>query len=469
MAIDSGPGEASWPVVIPPSPGDKGIRFGEKWDYNGPDHGASVISVGFGSGSSGPSGVKGGFALGPGFDAQVRPFAIRGWTADRMITGFTMLFSMKEFDDVKVINFSEGIYVGSGVVDTLSNGIDANAFKEVIRRLTVDSGKILVTTAGNDSRLIRGPSALKYPACWAPAKGTRKSILPTNTDRFANVVTVGGTARPSSPGLAEQAYSGTAYGSEVSVSAPGEQVPVWNPSDNVVEALTGTSIAAPFVCGTITQLFSINPKLSPLQAIEIVEATADAVNDGAMDTARPNWQGYGRVNVWKAFLTAANEGRLANNHQEDSSNPFSLPIHSGMPTDQTWYGFRVMTVQQGARIFLGDTQLKDDCLTIAQTMPARTGASSANDVVSYLAVAGNGSSTIPWGETALRTLNVEVRYLVNFTMRYDQMNGKTLKVLPPSGDTPIFEIALNPQQILTNHPETISVAYDDYVFTIIQK
>ena len=69
--------------------------------------------------------------------------------------------------------------------------------------------------------------------------------------------------------------------------------------------MSGTSMSAPFVTGTIAYLLSINPELTGYQIKTILERTADKIDKkssyGKYDSRGfSKWYGYGRVNVLKA-------------------------------------------------------------------------------------------------------------------------------------------------------------------------
>ncbi len=106
-------------------------------------------------------------------------------------------------------------------------------------------------------------------------------------------------------------------GSWISVCAPGESIYScgnggnnWsNYSSPDVKSsyrwMSGTSMSAPFVTGTIAYLLSINPELTGYQIKTILERTADKIDKkssyGKYDSRGfSKWYGYGRVNVLKA-------------------------------------------------------------------------------------------------------------------------------------------------------------------------
>ena len=109
-------------------------------------------------------------------------------------------------------------------------------------------------------------------------------------------------------------------GSWISVCAPGESIyscgnggSSWsNPTSPEVKKsyrwMSGTSMATPFVTGTITYLLSIRPDLSAYQLKTILENTADKIDRGSPygqydSRGFSKWYGYGRVNVLKAAET----------------------------------------------------------------------------------------------------------------------------------------------------------------------
>lgn len=89
-------------------------------------------------------------------------------------------------------------------------------------------------------------------------------------------------------------------GAWISVSAPGDGIKSCGIyGDNSYETMSGTSMATPFVTGTIAYLLSFTGAhdLTPYQIKALLEKTADKV-DGA--TGFTDRLGHGRVNVYKA-------------------------------------------------------------------------------------------------------------------------------------------------------------------------
>ena len=71
--------------------------------------------------------------------------------------------------------------------------------------------------------------------------------------------------------------------------------------------MSGTSMATPFVTGTVAYLLTFNPQLKPMQVVALLEKTADKVDATNRDplgkydeNGFSKWYGYGRVNVYRA-------------------------------------------------------------------------------------------------------------------------------------------------------------------------
>jgi thermitase len=86
-------------------------------------------------------------------------------------------------------------------------------------------------------------------------------------------------------------------GSFISVSAPGYDIySVGYDADDSYIDMSGTSMAAPFVTGTVAYLLTFNPTLKPDQIKTILESTANDMGAAGWDEDT----GYGQVDVKKA-------------------------------------------------------------------------------------------------------------------------------------------------------------------------
>ena len=98
-------------------------------------------------------------------------------------------------------------------------------------------------------------------------------------------------------------------GEWISCVAPGENIMSLSAqSNNEYVCFNGTSMAAPFVTGTVAYLASLNPTLSPYEVKSIIEKTADKILGNETFNIE---RGYGRVNVYKA-AKMAKEGNSGN-------------------------------------------------------------------------------------------------------------------------------------------------------------
>ena len=128
---------------------------------------------------------------------------------------------------------------------------------------------------------------------------------------------------------------------EVTVCAPGYGIMVATPSVNEAGnavswpyygSACGTSFSTPIVAGVCALMKSVNPKLTPREAKEILKKTADPVADAAKF---PNGVGAGRVNAYKA-VKAAGTRSYSNTTLSSSKN-----LSAG-------YGFNLKNVKIGS-------------------------------------------------------------------------------------------------------------------------
>lgn len=94
---------------------------------------------------------------------------------------------------------------------------------------------------------------------------------------------------------------GSNYGSALDLVAPGEAIyttcNVGQCSNSSYVYLSGTSLAAPFVSGTVGLLYSLNPNLTPDQVQQILQKGAKDIGAPGIDTET----GYGRLDAYRAI------------------------------------------------------------------------------------------------------------------------------------------------------------------------
>lgn len=187
-----------------------------------------------------------------------------------------------------------------------SGGGDDNQFKRDACRYANDRGAILCAATGNN---YSGP--VKSPAL-------HSLVLP-------NVIAVGATDST------DVVANFSNVGPEVTVVAPGVGIlstsptyPVTIPFDLNYASISGTSMATPFVTGSVALILSVYPYLSCHQVRECLKATAKKLSpDIDFD---PSW-GYGRIDIARALEEARRVAHWA------ILTPFVAMIQAGIPNN----------------------------------------------------------------------------------------------------------------------------------------
>ncbi len=113
-------------------------------------------------------------------------------------------------------------------------------------------------------------------------------------------------------------------GNFISVSAPGYNIySTGNGTSDTYLDMSGTSMAAPFVTGTVAYLLTFNPTLKPDQIRSIIESTATDIGASGWDEDT----GYGLVNV-KAAAQILNGGIIPNLGATYSTKTVSVYVNN---------------------------------------------------------------------------------------------------------------------------------------------
>lgn len=107
----------------------------------------------------------------------------------------------------------------------------------------------------------------------------------------------------------ESSSTGSNYGSGIDLVAPG--VDVFTTFTYTYGNETGTSVASPFVAGTVALMRSMNSSLSPSQIRDILQKTATKISGYTYNSSGWNSEvGYGVLNAFAAVLGACNTSFL---------------------------------------------------------------------------------------------------------------------------------------------------------------
>jgi thermitase len=216
----------------------------------------------------------------------------------------------------------------------------------------LDENIMVVASMGNS-----GFNAPQYPAA------------------YTGVLAVGATKADGSK------VSFSTSGNFISVSAPGYNIySTCNGASDAYIDMSGTSMAAPFVTGTVAYLLSFNPALKPDQIKAILESTA-------IDIGAEGWDedtGYGLVNV-KAAAQILNGGTIPDQGATYSTKTASVYVKntnanydSGIPgyksavTGQTVYLYDADDAYVCLGITNADTGVAEFKLLKPGTYTART-------------------------------------------------------------------------------------------------
>ncbi|TEU15952.1 MAG: hypothetical protein E3J25_03285, partial [Anaerolineales bacterium] len=289
-------------------------------------HGTHVNAAAAGRGNgllAAPAGEGKGI-LGTGRHVRVRPFKRGAW--DQSV--YAILGAILD-PDVDVINTSWGAtgaarrdsFTAAGIQGLIVNVVD----------LARASGKIWVAAGANDGADSGGTS---FPDDFAPRRdGGRTRTAATPLVMKICSTETAGTVDGQRVRGPEQLSDFSSFGNRQSATAPGGDVMLPHRTTGVLERDDGCSFAAPVVAGLAAEMIyldknffpSLPPTFTPLQIIEIIEATADdlGTTEKAVNTPRPNdspgngrdnFFGHGRINVWKALLSVANEALASASH-----------------------------------------------------------------------------------------------------------------------------------------------------------
>ena len=203
-------------------------------------------------------------------------------------------------NDSRVLNISMGypkdLIMSNAEIDTA-----ANILRPLLENYISDN-RIVVISAGNEA----DNTTNRMLAALGPVRGIDRNAAGTalinrgtmvvSATAFFDIIYPDETTMENFPAWFSN------YGPNVSVSAPGESVPVLKGDLEHWDLKDGTSFSAPYVAGLAAEMFALDEKATNAEIASIIEKTADGI-----ETQKPNdYIGYGRINAWKAILTLLN-------------------------------------------------------------------------------------------------------------------------------------------------------------------
>jgi len=161
---------------------------------------------------------------------------------------------------------------GAKVINlSLGGSSPSSVMESAINYAINDKGCIIVAAAGNEG------SSVSYPA------------------KYSGVMAIGAT------NSSDSIWSGSNFGPEISVVAPGVSIYTTYNNGGYITA-TGTSLATPYVTGLASLLWSIDPNSTNEQIKNLIKNNADKVS-GMGGNNFTNYYGYGRINAYKSFTS----------------------------------------------------------------------------------------------------------------------------------------------------------------------
>jgi len=202
---------------------------------------------------------------------------------------------------IKSIDYA--ILKGANIINLSFVGFGYSRGLEDALRRARRAGVLVVAPAGNEQATSQGinlNSRPIYPACYRDTDGKKLVVGVAATD-----------------GIDQKAnFSG--YGSNcIDIAAPGVSfytTTVYAPDKSTEGRFfnqyydgywSGTSMAVPLISGSLALIQGSNPGMAPERAVEIMQRTADNLND--LNPEYINQLGSGRVNLTQAIFEASNQ------------------------------------------------------------------------------------------------------------------------------------------------------------------
>ena len=457
------------------------------------DHGTAVAHLAAGAGQR---------ILGTGKDIAIRPIKASGNMDPRRYTQGLQVAAADAAVRVIVLEYQTGwydfnhdgavtnIFVAqpSGPANELQTAVNAlnNArphwLPAINALLVANPTKILVIPAGNASQntafsILAPPQATAFGNIGglfnAPTRGGRVAGAANSL-----VMGIGNATLTAMPLGQEQRDSDSNFGPQISVTSLSQNVPSLDPSQNF-RFFGGTSGAAPQVAGLAGELIYLDDNLatvgpfSSLQIVELIEATADDLGNSSATAAllnnnpgdgSDNTFGHGRINAWKATLSAVNGGVAEESHPAGSGFG-SLTRKNEANTK--WYGFKIHSPIRRATVWVDGVQVTDAGATAPGGITAYAGVST--NTIMQIGVKDDADAILDEDPTTgIVPAGSQSNYIATFSIERSDLvkagGNKVLTVRIPGWNDPYLNLELNLKEMRKG--KIPGVTFDDFVFEI---
>jgi hypothetical protein len=318
----------------------------------------------------------------------------------------------KEPKNLKVVNVS----LGTDEISDETQKIGASNIIGASLSKLIEGGRVVVFAAGNKN----SDTSEDSTASLGPARSIKRS-LSSNVIHKGLMVAAGTTLDGSAE--SETRWLKSDHGLNISVSAPGGEVPVLTGDLINIRVSEGNSISAAYIAGLAAEMFAVDSDLTNVEVVNIIEETADDIGDKGAD----NNFGHGRINLWKAILTVLN--------RKDTKQP-------------KWLGINLRWAVIGV-----PDQILIDGDEIPDILVARV-----PDIVQVL---GDNWREIP--NSAIQPAAASTKFSFETTEITDSTEGLVL-IEAMEADEPIYQIPVRLSDLLNTRP--IDSSFDDFVITL---
>ncbi len=198
------------------------------------------------------------------FDYHNTPQAMTVETAKRLADDYLRTTAYFSEHKVRVVNMSWGWSFKEIEGGLEANGVGASSEE----RAEMAREMIGILSDGLEQSMASTPEVLYVSAAGNDDNDVEFDVvIPSNFD-LPNLMVVGAVDQAGDP------TGFTSGGRNVKVYANGFQVESFVPGGEIMK-MSGTSMASPNVCNLAAKLFALNPELTPVQVVKLIEENAD--------------------------------------------------------------------------------------------------------------------------------------------------------------------------------------------------